>query len=287
MTQMVLKQVNVKMPPLTTQRKIATILSAYDDLIENNLRRIKILEEMAQNIYTEWFVRFRFPGHEKVKMVDSPVGKIPEGWSVSRLSETLASFNDGDWIETKDQGGQEYRLLQVSNIGIGKLIETDNFRYITQDTFTRLRCQEVIPGDILIARMPKPTGRAWLVTPQPWRMITAVDVAIAKPNISRINPYFLLYMLNSPQQLALVEQQTTGTTRPRITRIGLASFPIVIPSPVIQNEFGNISKWLYSLSIHLQNANTNLSQTRDLLLPRLISGELDVSALNIKTGDDE
>jgi len=74
------ENIEVIVPPLSTQRKIAAILSVYDDLIENNLRRIKILEEMAQNLYREWFVKFRFPGHEKVKMVDSRLGKIPEGW---------------------------------------------------------------------------------------------------------------------------------------------------------------------------------------------------------------
>ena len=76
-------------PPLPTQRKIAAILSAYDDLIENNLRRIKILEEMAQNFYREWFVKFRFPGHEKVRFVDSPLGKVPEGWEVIKISSLL------------------------------------------------------------------------------------------------------------------------------------------------------------------------------------------------------
>ncbi|MFH1933621.1 MAG: restriction endonuclease subunit S [Pseudomonadota bacterium] len=76
-------------PSLPTQHKIAAILSAYDDLIENNLRRIKILEEMAQTIYREWFVKFRFPGHENVRMVDSPLGKIPEGWEVANLSDLV------------------------------------------------------------------------------------------------------------------------------------------------------------------------------------------------------
>ena len=72
-------------PPLLLQHKIASILSAYDDLIENNTRRIKILEEMAQIIYNEWFVKFRFPGHENVKMVESELGMIPEGWEVKKL----------------------------------------------------------------------------------------------------------------------------------------------------------------------------------------------------------
>ena len=81
--------VNLRFPNLRlpTQRKIASILSAYDDLIENNTRRIAILEAMAQAIYREWFVEFRFPGHEKVKLVDSPLGKIPEGWNGKELTE--------------------------------------------------------------------------------------------------------------------------------------------------------------------------------------------------------
>ena len=77
------------LPPLPTQRKIAAILSAYDDLIENNTRRIKILEEMAQALYREWFVKFRFPGHEKVKMEESEMGMMPEGWEVGTLEDAL------------------------------------------------------------------------------------------------------------------------------------------------------------------------------------------------------
>jgi type I restriction enzyme S subunit len=81
------------MPPVDEQQQIAAILSAYDDLIENNTRRIQILEEMAQRIYTEWFVHFRFPGHEKVKMVDSELGKIPSGWEIGQLKD-VASVNE-------------------------------------------------------------------------------------------------------------------------------------------------------------------------------------------------
>src|SRR5208282_520480 len=82
-------------PPLRTQRKIAAILSAYDDLIENNTRRIRILEEMAQALYREWFVHFRFPGHEKVKMVESEMGMIPEGWTPSNLGSLTSVITKG------------------------------------------------------------------------------------------------------------------------------------------------------------------------------------------------
>ncbi len=81
------------LPDRTTQRKIASILWAYDDLIENNTRRIAILEEMAQAIYREWFVNFRFPGHENVKLVDSPLGQIPEGWEAAKLGAVSENFD--------------------------------------------------------------------------------------------------------------------------------------------------------------------------------------------------
>lgn len=278
-----LKRIKLCLPPLPVQFKIASILSAYDDLIENNTRRIKLLEEMAQAIYREWFVNFRFPGHEKVKMVKSELGKIPEGWEISRLGDACASLTDGDWIETKDQGGQDYRLLQVSNIGIGQFVETGNYRYITKETFDRLRCQEVKPGDILISRMPKPTGRAWLVTQQPWKMITAVDVAIAKADSERLDPYFFLQLLNSPTQIAEVEKRTTGTTRPRISRSSLASLRILLPPLRLQKEFGVFAESNYQHVDYLIKKNAILRRTRDFLLPKLISGELDVSDLDIKT----
>jgi len=84
----------ILVPPLVTQRQVASVLAAYDELIENNLRRIEILEEMAQAVYREWFVNFRFPGHESVALVDSPLGSIPEGWEIRSFSE-IADFVNG------------------------------------------------------------------------------------------------------------------------------------------------------------------------------------------------
>jgi len=270
---------------LAVQRRIADILSAYDDLIENNMRRIQILEQMAQALYQEWFVHFRFPGHAQAKLVASPMGKIPQGWEVATLTDVCKSVNDGDWIETKDQGGDEYRLLQISNVGVNELIETGNFRYITQDTFARLRCQEVLPDDILISRMPTPIGRAWLVTQMPWRMITAVDVAIVKVAPDRVDPYFLTYQLNSPNQLAACEKNATGTTRPRISKNALCSLPLVIPPMSVQKRYGEFVSVGYAMVTTLRHRSDNLRHTRDLLLPKLISGELDVLKNNFEKGE--
>jgi type I restriction enzyme S subunit len=263
----VFSEIEVNVPPLPSQRRIANILSAYDDLIENNTRRIRILEQMAQANYQEWFGK-----------VDK--ASLPIGWSVSKFIDVCDELIDGDWIETKDQGGEDYRLLQVSNVGFGDFVETGNFRYVTQATFERLNCNEVVSGDILISRMPKPIGRGWLVTKMPWRMITAVDVAIARPNPDLLNRYYCIHWLNSPDTLAKSEQNSSGTTRPRITRRVLAGFEMVIPPIELQNKFGKFAEELYELQTNLRRKNDNLRQTRDLLLPRLVSGDVEVSSLS-------
>ncbi len=124
LTKGTLERFAVPIPSLTTQARVGEILGAIDDLIENNRRRIALIEQMAQAIYREWFVHFRYPGHENDDLVDSPIGPIPSTWSVTTVGEHAKALVDGDWIETKDQGGQDFRLLQVSNIGVGSFRET-------------------------------------------------------------------------------------------------------------------------------------------------------------------
>jgi type I restriction enzyme S subunit len=281
-----LHQMCVRVPPIPTQRKIASILSAHDDLIENNLRRIRILEEMAQSLYKEWFVDFHFPGHENVKMVDSSTGPIPEGWGSSTIASVCSGFIDGDWIESKDQGGEDYRLLQVSNIGLNRFMETGTFRYITSATLGRLRCTEVLPGDILISRMPEPIGRAWYVRQMPWRMVTAVDVAIARPNPEVVDPFYYLHHLNSPDHIDRCQLRATGTTRARVARRVMAELPIIVPPRDLQDRYGAMADAANHLANVLLRQNDALRQTRDLLLPKLISGEIDVSDLDIGVGED-
>lgn len=278
LTMGILNNLWLPLPPLPIQRKIAAVLSAYDDLIENNNRRIAILEKMAEELYREWFVRLRFPGHEKVKIVKG----VPEGWEVKRIGELCNQLIDGDWIETKDQSGSDYRLLQVSNIGINKFIETGNYRYVSEDTFKRLNCTEVLQGDILVARMPDPTGRAWLVSKKPWKMITAVDVAILRNNTTKINSYYLIHYLNSKYQLELVNTNSSGTTRERITRKVLSNLFILNPPIELQNKFGNFVSPNYAKLNILNSSNEKLIISRDRLLSRLMSSKIDVENMDIQ-----
>ena len=154
---------------------------------------------------------------------------VPGDWSAKPLRLACKLIADGDWVELKDQGGQDFRLLQISNIGIGDFIETGKYRCITAETFHRLRCTEINVGDVLVARMPEPTGRCWYVKTLPWRAIAAVDVAIVRTNESELDARFLSYYLNSPQSLAAVASLTTGTTRLRIRRADIGRLTVPLP----------------------------------------------------------
>ncbi|MCB0069692.1 MAG: restriction endonuclease subunit S, partial [Caldilineaceae bacterium] len=224
----------------------------------------------ARLLYKEWFVHLRFPGHEHVKIKDG----VPEGWALKTVTGVCDAFEDGDWIESKDQGGEDFRLLQISKYGDNEFVETGNFRYITAETFRRLRCNEVVPGDILISRMPKPIGRAWYVSEQPWRMITAVDVTIARPNPVLVNPYYFLYHINSPAHIARCELRATGATRPRVSRKNMGALPILVPPMRLQSEFGEVAANINSQRKNLIRQNGELAKARDLLLPKLMNREI-------------
>lgn len=260
------------LPRLDVQKQIADILSAYDDLIENNRRRMVLLEDTAQQLYREWFGRLRFPGHEHTCITDG----VPEAWARRVFADACACLEDGDWIETKDQGGEDFRLLQISNIGVNEFVETGNFRYISEQTFKRLNCRELLSGHILISRMPKPIGRAWLVTEMPSRMITAVDGAIAVANDQLADPYFLTYFLNSPTSLEHCERRAVGATRARIARRELAMLPLLLPPLRLQKHFREFAEPLNQQRAVLYRKNKKLRAVRDLLLPRLMSGEIAV-----------
>jgi type I restriction enzyme S subunit len=260
----------VPVPPQTVQKRIADTLSAYDDLIENNRRRMALLEESARLLYQEWFVRLHFPGHEHVRVIDG----VPEGWEQKALGACCATLEDGDWIESKDQGGDDYRLLQISNIGSNAFVETGNYRFISEDTFRKLNCRELKPGDILISRMPKPIGRAWLVTDMPWKMVTAVDAAIATTGGQSADPYFLVYCLNSQEMIEKCERRAVGATRPRIARRELSAIPAIVPPPSLQRAFRDCVQPMYEQQFCLYRQTEKLRAARDLLLPRLMSGEI-------------
>jgi restriction endonuclease S subunit len=250
------KGFHVCLPSIGIQRKIASILSAYDDLIENNTRRIAVLEEMAQAIYREWFVNFRFPGHENVKLVDSPLGQIPEGWEVSELQQ-LVSFANGKSIKP---GGEGEYLVFGSNGTIG---HSDEFRY---------QC------GIVIGRVGAYCGSI-AYSPQPFWASDNTIVALSQHDDSFIP--FVLYMLKEMN----LNRHAGGAAQPLLTQTTLKKLKIVSPPNAIIETFCDFVVPLLLEKSCLENKNDNLRNTSDLLLPKLISGKLNVVDLDIDVGE--
>lgn len=258
--------------PLPIQRRIAGILSAYDDLIKNNTRRIKILEEMAQAIYREWFVHFRYPGHEKVKMGNSPLGKIPEGWEVRPFTDlanvlsggtprtTEREFWNGDipFFAPKDVPASFYVTeteKSISSLGLSKC----NSRLYSKNTvFITAR------GTVGKVVMP------------------AVNMAMnqscyALKGKEGFNQLFIFFMVKN--QVAHLKQNTGGATFDTIVVDTFQKLQIMKPLPPIAAEFEKIVSSHMKLILNLTFKNATLRNTRNLLLPKLISGELDVDKL--------
>lgn len=253
-------EIELQVPPLSTQQKISAILSAYDDLIENNLRRINILEEMAQTLYREWFVKFRFPGHQKVKMVHSPLGKIPEGWEVSTVGDQITVVPRKNKIKTGDY------LIEgvIPVIDQGK----DFIAGYIDDTF--LAYDGPLP---IIVFGDHTCVLKWV----DFRFAVGADGTqlIQSKHPEELPPRFLFYTL----QFVPLEQ--FGYQRHFKY---LKEAKILIPSGNLAQKFEEAVSFNIDLILKLQRQNLNLRRTRDLLLPKLISGKLDVSEFDIDTG---
>ena len=159
--------------------------------------------------------------------------------SILSLCDT---FIDGDWIEAKDQSESGVRLIQTGNIGIGKYKDkTDKARYISEETFERLKCTEVVEGDILISRLPEPVGRACSIPGGIGKSITAVDCTIVRLN-DKVLPEFFIAFTNTPYYAMQIKKVLSGTTRLRISRANLGKIQVPLPSKDRQQQFVTIAK---------------------------------------------
>ena len=261
-------------PPFPVQRKIASILSAYDGVIENNLRRIQILEEVAQLVYREWFVKFRFPGHEKVRMVDSPLGKIPETWKETALGEVTALIKRGiapAYDESSPSIVINQRCIRHSRLDMSQ--SRRHRKTVPVDRY-------VVRGDVLVNSTGVGTlGRVAQVQTDLPDCTVDTHVTIVRPADSQDPDFFGLQVLSLEP---LFQQQGRGTTgQTELNREAISNAPYRDPGPALQRRFGSAVRRLRVLSAHLAPINDVVRQTRDLLLPKLVSGELDVSDLDV------
>lgn len=248
------EDIDLNVYPLPIQNKIAAILSAYDDLIENNNRRIKILEEMAQLIYREWFVKFRFPGHEKVRMVDSELGPIPEGWEVKKLGDIL-ELAYGKTLKKKDRREGSIPVYGSSGI-IGY-----HDKYLVKG-----------PG-IIVGRKGNVGSVFW--SNENFYPIDTVFYVITEMNLPYC--YFALKDQNFINNDAAV---------PGLNRNQAYLNNILVPQQDLLLMFNDHVIPIFRQLQILYKQNTILRRTRDLLLPKLISGKLDVEDMDIAIGGD-
>ena len=249
-----LLDVKIPLPPLPTQRKIAAALSAYDDLIENNTRRIKILEDMAQTLYQEWFVHFRFPGHENVPMVESPLGLIPQGWKIKKVKEIVKRL----------KSGQTYKQVDVNDAGT--VIVIDQSRAAFLGFHDNQPDHNASPIDPIIIFGDHTCKMRLMVVP--FSLGPNVIPFIAKDEM----PVGYLYFLIS----SLVE-----TTEYKRYWTELNNKVVATADFETSEHFSGFTAYIFQQMEVLKERNQTLHQTRDLLLPKLISGEIDVSELDI------
>ena len=187
-------------------------------------------------------------------------------WPTASLAEVSKVFGDGDWIESKDQSSDGIRLVQTGNVGEGFFKDRrDKVRFISEETFDRLNCTEVLPNDILISRLPDPVGRSCIIPETGDRMITAVDCTIVRPDPQRLNPSFLVYYSQSSDYKSNVEDRCTGTTRKRISRKNLGQLHVPLPPMEEQKRIVVVLDQAFAaLDCARANAEANLADAEEL-----------------------
>lgn len=268
-----LLSMKIPAPPLPTQQKIAGILSAYDDLIENNLKRIKLLEEMAQITYEEWFVRMRFPGYESVP-IDATTG-LPEGWEQGTMGD-LYDYKNGYAFkgDTYIKDGK-YKIVTIKNVQNGWFVP------VTTDSITELPSNiklhhRLSTGDIIMS-LTGNVGRICLVFGENYLL----NQRVAKIDpVNKKDHLYVYTMLRSRGTLTQLENISNGAAQQNLSPINASKLPALIPARSIlddfHRQFGNIIDLISLNNIE----NQRLREARDILLPRLMTGVIDVDSYN-------
>ena len=266
-----LLNLQIDLPELYQQMQITSILSAYDDLIENNTRRILILEDMAQRIYTEWFVHFRFPGHEKVKMVDSELGRIPSGWELGQLKD-VASVNEKNIKKGNTPDSIHY--IDIKSVSTGRVNQIRDLDFSDAPSRSRrlVRSQDIIWATV----RPNLKAYALIIEPEPNTVASTGFAVITSKGL----PYTYLYCHLATDAFAeYLANHASGSAYPAVNQNDFKNATVIIPDEISVKSFHDFTDpfWFH---IHvLAKKNKYLRQTRDLLLPKLISGDIDVSEM--------
>ena len=264
------------LPPLPIQRRIAGILSAYDELIENSQRRIKILEAIARALYREWFVHFRFPCHESIPLVPSAIGDIPQGWEVKNVADAFV-ISGGGTPSRKEadfwEGGTIQWYSPSDLTGAGTMFMDDSSDHITESGLAQSSARMFPAHSVMLTS--RATIGAIAINTQP--ACTNQGFITCLPN-DRVPLYFLFHWLT--ENVPTFQRMASGATFKEISRGVFKTIEFLQPPGQIVERFEAIAAPMAEQVLALQRQTQNLRRTRDLLLPRLLSGQIDVEALD-------
>ena len=239
-----IRNLKIELPEKSVQDKIGTILVTYDDLIENNQRQIKLLEEAAQRLYKEWFVDLRFPGHENTKIVDG----VPEGWSRTNINEILTFHRGYDLTKNEMKAGRYPVVGSTTVIGYHNEFKIKGLGIVTGRS-----------GSL---------GKYQFIWDNFWPHNTSLYISDYKDH----NIFFVYSLLQTVDFASL----NNGGDIPTLNRNVLSNIEVIEPEKKLQDMFAKIAEPQYQKIRNLEKQNNQLKMARDVLLPKLMSGEVEV-----------
>jgi len=262
------RELEVSLPSRPTQDRIADVLSAYDELMENSQRRIRILETMARALYCEWFVHFRFPGHEKLPRVASPLGDIPQGWEVKTIAE-LFEISGGGTPSRKEAGYWDDGTIQwfaPSDLTAAGTMFMDNSPELITELGLSRSSARLFPAFSVMMTSRATIGAIAVNTHE---ACTNQGFITCLPN-ERVPLYFLFHWLK--ENVPTFQRMASGATFKEISRGVFKTIEFLHPSTLLVRRFESRVEPIAKQMLALQRQIYNLRQTRDLLLPRLLAG---------------
>jgi type I restriction enzyme, S subunit len=284
LTQRDLAPVQVYHPPLLTQLKIAAVLSSYDDLIENNGRRIRLMEEMAERIYVDWFIGFRYPGHKNVPVVDSDLGPMPEDWTIGRVGDHASVIRGRSYrgADVVDMGGIPFINLKCVARDGGFRLDGIK-RYVGEFT----EAHKAVTGDIVMAVTDMTQERRIVAraarVPEVGEAFGVYSMDLVKIVPKDLPAEYILGLLRYSKFPDQVKAHANGVNVLHLHPDRISEYPSVFPPGQLARLYSDDVAPMQHLSDGLEAANGVLRASRDLLIPRLVSGEIDVSDLEIET----
>lgn len=259
-----LKDLKILCPPIGIQNRIVEILTSYDDLIENNQKQIKLLEEVAQRLYKEWFVDLRFPGHENTKITDG----VPEGWRMAVLSE-IASVN-------KESISKQYPYDYVDYIDIGSVSKgqiSSVTRLSTKDAPGRAK-RIAFDGDVLWG-MVRPNLKSYALVFHP-KETSVFSTGFAILHAEKVPFSFLYCHVTQDEFVSYLINCTNGAAYPAVKPSHFENAVLLVPTDMVLSKFHSLVGQMFRQAEILEQKNQQAIEARDRLLPKLMSGEIEV-----------